>query len=252
MAPYITHLVVAERTYEQLWVGDGRLGEFLYGSIVPDVSAEPNALTNRDTHFVGSYREDGRAVFSQSTAAFLAQYEVFTTKPPSAWSSTERAFLEGYLCHLSADEAWRRLLIPYWQANRERYALEHYHVAITILDQRSVARLRSRSRVLEALRNGTGIDILKFIDPLQGEDFKQRVCDYLAAGGGIEAFLKLAQGTGESEAWIQGRHRLFLEHRDQTKRLLEELPTGSFFSMAVEHSLEMIERFRRKLVGAHG
>jgi len=179
---------VAQRTHEQLWAEDEGLGAFLYGSIVPDVSGEPNALTHRDTHLVGSYREDGRAVFSQSSATFLAQYETFTTRPPSAWSSTERAFLEGYLCHLSADEAWRRLLIPFWQTHRERYAREHYYAAITVLDQRSIARLRSRSRVLEALRNGAGMDILKFIDPLQGEDFKQRVCDYLAAGGASRLF----------------------------------------------------------------
>ena len=55
MAPYISHLVVAEQVHAQFWTRDDHLGEYLYGSIIPDVSAEPNTLTRLDTHFVGSY-----------------------------------------------------------------------------------------------------------------------------------------------------------------------------------------------------
>lgn len=242
MAPYITHLLVAERTVEQLGAGDDRLGAFLYGSIVPDVSAEPNPLTHRHTHFVDSYEEDGQVVL-QSAAAFLAQVESFTTRPPSAWNAVEQAFLEGYLCHLCADEAWWYVLIPWWRACRGRYTREQYHVAMTVLDQRAAGWLSSPARVLEALREGRGIEVVKFMDAPLGEDFRRRLCDYLAAGGGIEAFLQLARGAGESEAWAQERGRLFLEHRDQAERLVEELPSGPFLSLAVERSLEMIGRF---------
>lgn len=243
MAPYIVHLVVAERTVEQLEAADDGLGAFLYGSIVPDVSAEPNPLTHRDIHFVESYQENGQAVFSQSSAAFLAQVETFTTRPPSAWGCAEWAFLEGYLCHLSADEAWWHLLIPWWQSRRDRYTRPQYYAAMTLFDQRAANWLRRGDRVLEALRDGTGIEVVTLMDAMLGEDFRRRVCDYLAAGGGIEAFLQLARGAGETEAWVQERGRLFLEHRDQAERLVEELPTGPFLSLAVEHSLEMIRRF---------
>jgi len=249
MAPYITHLLVAERTVEQLGAGHDRLGAFLYGSIVPDVSAEPNPLTHRDTHFVDSYQEDGQVVF-RSTAAFLAQYEAFTTRPPSAWRAAERAFLEGYLCHLSADEAWWHMLIPWWQARRERYTRQQYYAAMTVFDQRAASWLRSRTRVLEALRDGTGIEVVRFMDAPLGDDFRRRVCDYLAAGGGVEAFLQLARGAGESEAWVRERRRLFLEHRDQTARLVKELPSSPFLSLAVERSLEMMGRFRVKALSS--
>ena len=253
MAPYIAHLVVAERAYARLWDRDDRLGEFLYGSIAPDVSAEPNALARQDTHFVGSYREDGEAIFSRSTATFLARYEAFTVRPPRAWSDAERAFLEGYLCHLAADEVWRSLLISFWKAHCEHWAemgeemlLPLLQAATTEFDRRAVRQLANPGRVLEALRNSARIDLLNFLDPERCEDLKRRVCDYLAAGAGLEAFLKLARGAGECEAWLRRRRRQFLEHRDQMEQLLEELPLDSFFPLAVQRSVEMIKRFRRR------
>jgi hypothetical protein len=252
LAPYITHLVVAEQVYAWLWDRDDYLGEFLYGSIAPDVSAESDVLTRRHTHFVGPYREEGEAIFRQSTATFLARYQAFTARPPRMWSDGERAFLEGYLCHLAADEVWRFLLISLWEANRERFAevgegplLSLLQAATTEFDGRAARRLANPGRVLEALQDSAGIDLLSFLDPEQGGDFKRRVCDYLAAGGGIEAFLKLARGAGESEAWLQRRRRQFLEHREQVEQLLEDLSLDSFFPLAVERSVEMIERFRK-------
>lgn len=247
MSPYIGHLVVAEQVYAQLWTQDDHLGEFLYGSIIPDISAEPNELSRWDTHFVGPYSESGQAVFSQGTTTFLGRYQTFTTRPPRAWNADDQAFLEGYLCHLTVDEMWRALLIPLWLARRERFTRGHIHTLMTVFDHRAAQRLQNPDQVCQALRASARIDILDFLDPDQGEAFKHRVCDAVAAGGGIEAFLELARGAGESESWVQERQREFLEHRDQIERLLEDLPADSFFSSAVERSLEMIERFRQSL-----
>ena len=196
---------------------------------------------------MGSYSESGQAVFSQGTATFLTQFRSFTTRPPEAWNAAEQAFLEGYLCHLTVDEVWRALLIPLWLRNRERFTRGLIHTMMTEFDHRAAQWLQHPHQVLQALRTSARIDILDFLDPDQGEDFKQRVCDAVAAGGGIEAFLSLARGAGESEAWVQERRRQFLEHRDQAGQLFEELPADSFFSSAVERSLEMIGRWREDL-----
>jgi hypothetical protein len=108
MAPLVTHLVIGERTFAQLQQLDGEdYGAFLLGCVLVDVHGFSN-IDRRETHFVGRLEEDGVDAFNKSCTNFLNQLDGLLLRPWSQLVSAERAFVTGYLCHLAADEDWKR------------------------------------------------------------------------------------------------------------------------------------------------
>jgi hypothetical protein len=108
MAPLVTHLVVGERTFAQLQQLDNEdYGPFLLGCVLVDVHGF-SSIDRRETHFVGRLEEDGADAFNKSCANFLNQLDGLLLRPWSQLASAERAFVTGYLCHLAADEDWKR------------------------------------------------------------------------------------------------------------------------------------------------
>jgi hypothetical protein len=108
VAPPITHLVVGEHIFAQLQQLEHKdYGPFLLGCVLVDVHGY-SSIDRRTTHFVGRLEDDGTDAFNKSCANFLSQLDSLLLRPWSQLTSAERAFVTGYLCHLAADEDWKR------------------------------------------------------------------------------------------------------------------------------------------------
>ena len=107
MAPLVTHLVVGERVFAQLERSSDEYGSLLLGCVLVDVHGFSD-VDRRRTHFVGRLEEDGTDAFNKSCANFLDQLDDLLLRPWSELTNTEQAYVAGYLCHLAADEDWKR------------------------------------------------------------------------------------------------------------------------------------------------
>ncbi len=108
MAPWITHLLAGECVFAQLpQLGDEDYGPFLLGCVLVDVNAY-SSVAHRASHFVGRLEDDGTDAFNKSCVNFLSQLDGLLLCPWNQLASAERAFVTGYLCHLAADEDWKR------------------------------------------------------------------------------------------------------------------------------------------------
>jgi len=105
----ITHAVVGEYVRRELFplLSVENRGSFYGGCILIDVHAFNN-IDRRNTHFVGTIEEDGQNTYLQSCNKFIKDYRELISSPWENIVSYGKYFMAGYLCHLAADETWRK------------------------------------------------------------------------------------------------------------------------------------------------
>jgi hypothetical protein len=113
MATLVAHIAIGERVYLRSRdsakpIHGKDYGSFLLGCLLTDVN-NFNGMDRRKTHFVGRLEEDGADAVRESCRRFLAQLDRLLVRPWSDLTTTEQAFVAGYLCHIAADEAWKLL-----------------------------------------------------------------------------------------------------------------------------------------------
>jgi hypothetical protein len=94
-SPFV-HLVVADLVWPHLGLGDTSRPLFFFGSVAPD--ADKLGLCTREASHFWSVHED------VSGALRLLRAHPHLAAP--RLSTSERAFVAGYLCHLVTDEQW--------------------------------------------------------------------------------------------------------------------------------------------------
>ena len=108
MAPLTTHLVIGERVFAQLpQVEKADYGAFLLGCVLVDANGFTD-IKRRTTHFSRHRVTDGPHAVNRSCANFLDQLDDLLVRGWGTLAHEERAFVAGYLCHLAADEEWKR------------------------------------------------------------------------------------------------------------------------------------------------
>lgn len=119
MAPFNTHLLIAEKIWPELSTGklDGaagqltHFGQFCFGCVACDVDKASRTLTQCDTHFYDR-TTDYEFMATSRSATFLARQNSFLVRPFAHLPAKAQAFALGYLCHLCVDEVskhlWRR------------------------------------------------------------------------------------------------------------------------------------------------
>lgn len=113
---------------------------FLLGSVVAD------------GHFLGKLRRDETHFYSYDRPITLTLWRVMFEKYPSLWHAADedqRAFLAGYVFHLTMDEVWTMdMLHVYfaqgeWGTREQRFLM--LHVLLIDMDERDQALLDDRS-----------------------------------------------------------------------------------------------------------
>ena len=108
MAATITHLLIGERVFPYFrQFSPVDFGAFLLGCILVDVHV-CSAVSRRTTHFSDGLEINGPYSLQRSCTNFLSQLDKLLLRPWDRLSSNEQAFVAGYLCHLAADEEWKR------------------------------------------------------------------------------------------------------------------------------------------------
>jgi len=121
----------------QALTSDGAWGAFLLGSIAPD--ARLSSGTSRDnTHFY----KYGPVIDPRPVKAMLHQYPGL--HPERITDAQWRAFVVGYLAHLTMDEIWCiEMLFPHFVLSEmeRKESMFHFHCLIGTLDRRDRAKL---------------------------------------------------------------------------------------------------------------
>jgi hypothetical protein len=105
----ITHAVVGEYVRRELFplLSIDNRGSFYGGCILIDVHAFNN-IDRQITHFVGTIEEDRQNTYLKSCNKFIKDYKNLISSPEGNIGIYEKYFIAGYLCHLAADETWRK------------------------------------------------------------------------------------------------------------------------------------------------
>lgn len=195
MAPFNTHLLIAEKIWPDLADGPWRehYGQFCFGCVAPDVDKASQTLTQKDTHFFDR-TNDYELMASARTAAFLARQGDFLKQPFSAMSAAEQAFVLGYLCHLCVDEVskhmWRR---ETWQ----NFWPLRPTSAFAALDEVAWQQTEDYQAIREAL---AGLEAPDVIAPIPLADLQKML-------RGVQAFAAAKSAVGEYTALLD----LFME-----------------------------------------
>lgn len=151
MAPFITHLKIAEVLWKELPAGPWceHAGQFYFGNLAPDVDKLSGTLKQSDTHFFDR-RTDYELMVTRRTTTFLQTQARFMQRPFDALTPPEQAFALGYLCHLATDEVSRHQ----WRENiytlLQRYELRLL-VVFSALDAWMRLRMQQEPTIVAAL-----------------------------------------------------------------------------------------------------
>lgn len=114
MAPLVTHLVVGERA--SLHCCDSLIQRPTVRSFSAAFWSTCTALaiSTGARRTLGRLHEDGEDAFRKSCTNFLAQLDALLVHPWRELTQEERAFVAGYLCHLTVDEVSKQSSCPDW------------------------------------------------------------------------------------------------------------------------------------------
>lgn len=176
-----THLQAAERLLNDAEVPEAvrqmlqqYRSAYLLGSVVADVRLPSN--DRAETHF---YRYD-EPILDRLWRIMLAQHLALSEALPAE----KRAFMAGYVLHLSMDEYWAlEMLQPYfvqkeWPDHRESFLM--LHVVLTYMDQRDYGLLTPASR--DGLQASEPQAWLPFIDDALMRQWRDYIAGQLPPG----------------------------------------------------------------------
>jgi hypothetical protein len=246
MAPLMTHLVVGERVHPlvaKLGGAEAAFGAFLLGCVLVDVNAFSN-IDRRETHFVGRPNEVGEDAFSQGSAHFLGRRDDLLQRPWDTLAVREQAFVAGYLCHLTADEAWKEIG---WR--------KLWSVGITSLDELpvpagvlltaysvlSVERYRDFGSVAAALQEAAVPDVLAHIPHRALLNMWEVLKPHALDGRTAASYLCMLARRGISAVEVAVRREQHEMYMDEALALAEQvLDVEALIETAVERSMKTI------------
>ncbi len=246
MAPLVTHLVIGERVFAQLQrFNEGDYGPFLLGCVLVDVHGFSD-VDRRRTHFVGRLEEDGADAFNRSCANFLSQLDGLLLRPWSDLTSTERAYVAGYLCHLAADEAWKLFS---WNVLRALGATSWAEadlsvpgdVVMTVFDVSSSRLYVDFPTVVSALND---VEIPNVLTHVPHEAFQAMwgiVKEHVTTGDTPESYFEMLKRLGQTDAELREVIRQHDVYWEDAVALVHD--TGGVeprIRAGVERSLEVI------------
>lgn len=194
MAPLITHLVIAERIWPLLagrW--NGAYGSFLFGNLAADVDKFCPDLEQATTHLVGKDRTD--AWLTQRSRRFIDQQAELLRAPFPELAPAEQAFVLGYLCHLTVDEATTSRFERFRTAYEQRAGSFPWNEAIsTVVDETAAGLLQDRSGMLEALESSrVPVGLFAFISDRCLQTMRWILFPLIREGGGFAAYIGLVR-----------------------------------------------------------
>ena len=240
MAPLITHLVVGERVHQQLgWFGPADYGPFLLGCILVDVHL-CSPIHRRDTHFAERLGRHGPNAFHRSCANFLGRLDSLLVRPWDELTTGEQAFTAGYLCHLAADEEWKRFDVETLQRLGIRWWRELAvpgDVILTAFDVLGTALYRDYAGVVSVLGGASVPDVLAHIPHGVLEQLWSRVKAHAMDGRTVASYLQMLGGMGKTDGEVRAAE---LEHQVYFDDAVELV--GSFFGGAQSRVDAMVAR----------
>lgn len=190
MAPFYTHLLIAEHVWPALagpW--QPYYGHFCFGCLAPDVDKVSDHLVQRQTHFYDR-SSDYEYMASHRSAAFIAQHADFVGTPFHDLSSMAQAFVLGYLCHLCVDEVskhmWR---MDTWLKFRGRGVMPI--IAFSAVDEIALDQIKQMPMLSAALCDSPPPRIMPVVPYADLVWMHQGCCNFVRATRPAEQYLAL-------------------------------------------------------------
>lgn len=210
-----THLLVAQRLLSDSALPaairtllDEQRGAYLLGSVVADAHTLAG-LKREDTHF---YAFD-RPMEDHAWRVMLARYPTLVAARDPAW----RAFLAGYVMHVSMDEIWSLSMTGPEFADREwapriqRFVM--LHILLIYMDERDLPLLDTNLN--HALRDVPVRRWLPFMDDAVLRDWSAFIYRQIMPGGVSETLevygQRLQQTPGDLRAILDSPERMRAE-----------------------------------------
>lgn len=249
MAPLITHLVIGERVFLQWQRFDpADYGSFLLGCILVDVHF-CGSIDRCRTHFAERLAIDGDNGFNRSCANFLEQLGDLLARPWDELKSPGRAFVAGYLCHLAADEDWKRFDWNVLQTLGMRWWIElpvPVSVLLTAFDVLSSRLYADQRAVASALSGASVPDVLTHIPHSAFQAMWNIVKAHAMDGSTPESYFDVLQQMGKTDAEIQVARHQHQAYWEDAIALMQDFfgDVPSRVQAMVQRSLEVMPQLR--------
>ena len=247
MAPIVMHLVIGERVYPQIaeLAQAEAYGAFLLGCMLVDVNGF-SALDRRETHFVGRPHEDGEDAFCRGSATFLSQLDTLLQRPWNILSNEEQAFVAGYLCHLTADEAWKDIawhkLWAMGITSAEQFPIPG-GVMLTAYSIMSTSHYHDAASVADALRQATVPDVLAHVPHHALVYMWEVVKPHTLNSHTVASYLGMLERKGTPAAEVETRRRQHETYMDEAMRFIRELADiEATLRATVDRSVNIVPR----------
>ncbi len=246
MAPLITHIVIGERVFARMACPGATpwpYGPFLLGCVLADVNSFAE-FDRRLTHFVGRPAADGEDAFSQSCTRFLRQRPSLLPRPWNELTGGEQAFVGGYLCHLAADEVWKRftwelmhgLGIDSW--TRFPVPPGVVFTAFGVLTRQKLQRPEAVSFALAGVRVP---NVLAHVPHSAFLTMWEIVREHVSDGNTPASYFDLLERQGRPRSEVEAARERHERYWDQAVALIEDAGGSErYLRAAVERGLEMM------------
>ncbi len=233
MAPFNTHLLIAETLWSEL-VGpwQNEYGQFCFGCIAPDVDKVSVVLTQKDTHFFDR-TTDYELMISHRSATFIERQANFFSLPFAQLPPMAQAFVLGYLCHLCVDEVSKCL----WQ--RETYAAFTVSVgsAFAALDEVARQRIKNRSAMVKSLCELKPLSVIPRIPSVDLESTHRGLCNFVTANDTEGEYLALVDLFDQATpAERQHKRQQFQANIDLARRQIHHFRMDKLIETSLSHS----------------
>ena len=245
MPPTITHLAIGERTFRRLGLFEPTdYGPFLLGCILVDVHICSD-IHRRATHFAERFDAHGAYAFHKSCANFLSQLDDLLVRPWDDLARPERTFVAGYLCHLAADEEWKRFDCMTMNQLGTRWWADLDVPVTTIMivfDITSSELIIDPLAIAAALDDAPAPDLLTHVPYPVTQRLWDGIKDHAMDGSTPESYFGAVRRMGWTQARIQKVRHEYAVHREDAVALTEEFFGGvqSRIEAMVEHALEKV------------
>ena len=236
-----THLVYAQHLLSDPAVPEedrallnANIGAFLLGSVAADAQALAG-LKRDDTHF---YSFD-KPMEDHPWRVMLMRYPSLREAHVDDW----RAFLAGYVMHLSMDEIWSLEMTGpefagrEWAPQRQRFLM--LHILLITLDERDLARLDERLN--ECLRDVPVYHWLPFLSDDVIHDWENLIYRQIAPGGESETLAVYGLRVGKTSEEL----RAILDSPEQMER---DLWANVTHEKTAEVEAHMLDHARAQMI----
>jgi len=257
MATIITHMVIGERVFDHFkWFSGDDYGPFLLGCMLVDVHCCSN-LDREVAHFAKRLGGKGQRSFDKSCENFIEVLDDLLIRPWNSLLSSERAFVAGYLCHLAADEEWKRFD---WETINKlgiKWWLEievPVEVILTVFDSLSIKLFKNPGRIPEVLRE---ISIPKIFNHVPDDILLRtwNIIEILAVEGGTaEVYCKMLKRAGKTKEEIDTAYRHHDIYWDDARALIDDFLGGveERIKSMTEHAFQQMPLLCAKYPGSLG